>query len=89
MEAVLLEDGVCVIQTERCIGCGLCVTTCTTNALSLQPKAEPPDVPRTNAESALHLGRERGVLKMRDLAAMMGKSKADRLLVAQEREDKL
>jgi Na+-translocating ferredoxin:NAD+ oxidoreductase subunit B len=87
MEAILLEDGVCVVKTERCIGCGLCVTTCTTNALSLQRKAESPAVPRTNVEAILHLGRERGVLKMRDLAAMMVKSKADRLLAARGRED--
>jgi Na+-translocating ferredoxin:NAD+ oxidoreductase RNF subunit RnfB len=87
MEAIVLEDGVCVIKTERCIGCGLCVTTCTTNALSLQRKAESPAVPRTNVEAILHLGRERGVLKMRDLAAMMVKSKADRLLAARGRED--
>jgi len=87
MEAIQLEDGVCVIQTERCIGCGLCVTTCTTNALSLQRKAEAPAVPRTNVEAILHLGRERGVLKMRDLAAMMVKSKADRLLAARRSGD--
>lgn len=87
MEAIVLEDGVCMIKTERCIGCGLCVTTCTTNALSLQRKAEAPAVPRTSIDTNLHLGRERGVLKMKDLATMVVKSKADRLLAARERED--
>jgi hypothetical protein len=65
---------------------GLCVTTCTTNALSLARKPELPAVPRTNTDANLHLGRERGVLKMRDLAAMMDKSKADRLLAARKSE---
>ena len=88
MEAISLEDGVCTIKTERCIGCGLCVTTCVTHALSLQRKTVTPTVPRTNVDSILHLGRERGVLKMRDLAAMMVKSKADRLLAAREQEGK-
>jgi Fe-S-cluster-containing hydrogenase component 2/predicted transcriptional regulator len=88
MEAISLEDGVCMIKTERCIGCGLCVTTCVTHALSLQRKAEPPTVPRTYVDATLQLGRERGVLKMKDLAAMMVKSKADRLLAAREQEGK-
>jgi Pyruvate/2-oxoacid:ferredoxin oxidoreductase delta subunit len=87
MEAILLEDGVCVIKTERCIGCGLCVTTCATNAFSLQRKPESPAVPRTNVDALLHLGRERGVLKMRELAAMMVKSRADRLLAARKNEE--
>ncbi len=83
----MLDDGVCQIKAERCIGCGLCVTTCTTQALSLERKTETPVVPRTNVDSILHLGRERGVLKMRDLAALMVKSKADRLLAAREFKD--
>lgn len=87
MGAISLDDGVCTIHIERCIGCGLCVTTCATHALSLQRKPEPPDVPRTNVDAMLHLGRQRGVLKMRDLAAMMVKSKADRLLAARQREN--
>ena len=33
-------DDVAVVDLDRCIGCGLCVTTCTTEALSLQPKAK-------------------------------------------------
>ena len=87
MGAIVLDDGVCQIKAERCIGCGLCVTTCTTQALSLERKTETPVVPRTNVDSILHLGRERGVLKMRDLAALMAESKADRLLAARELKD--
>jgi len=86
MEAISLEDGVCMVKTERCIGCGLCVTTCVTHALNLERKAESPTVPRTYVDATLHLGRERGVLKMKDLAAMMVKSKADRLLAAREHQ---
>jgi electron transport complex protein RnfB len=87
MEAISLDDGICLIRTERCIGCGLCVTTCTTHALSLERKAETRDVPRTNVDAILQLGRERGVLRMRDLATLMVKSKADRLLAAREIKD--
>jgi Fe-S-cluster-containing hydrogenase component 2 len=87
MAAINLDDGVCMIKTERCIGCGLCVTTCVTHALSLQRKPEVPSVPRTNVDNILQLGRERGVLKMRDLAALMVKSKADRLRATREIKD--
>jgi electron transport complex protein RnfB len=87
MEAINLDDGVCLIKTERCIGCGLCVTTCTTHALSLQRKAVLPEVPPTHMDANLHLGRERGVLKRRDLAALMVKSKEDRQLAGREIQD--
>jgi len=37
------------ISLERCIGCGLCVSTCTTEALKLVPKEEAP-VPPVNQQ---------------------------------------
>jgi H+/Na+-translocating ferredoxin:NAD+ oxidoreductase subunit B len=88
MEAISLDEGICMIKTERCIGCGLCVTTCVTHAIILQRRAETPSVPRTYFDATLHLGRERGVLKTKDLAAMMVKSKADRVMTALEHEEK-
>lgn len=34
------DDGVVEIDLGRRIGCGLCVTTCSTDAMRLVPKAE-------------------------------------------------
>jgi len=41
MEAIKLEtDGAAQVDRDRCIGCGLCVTTCPSESLSLQSKSE-------------------------------------------------
>ncbi len=63
MEAITV-DGTAVVDLKRCIGCGLCVTTCTTAALRLEHKspAETPEVPANNIELYLKLARERGAL---------------------------
>ena len=44
MEAIALED-VAVVDQERCIGCGVCVTRCDSGALALvrrEASHEPP-----------------------------------------------
>ena len=42
MEALEIGDEGLILHTQRCIGCGLCVTTCTTGALTpaRKPQAE-------------------------------------------------
>jgi ferredoxin len=41
MEAIKIgPDEAAEVDRDRCIGCGLCVTTCPTEALSLRPKPE-------------------------------------------------
>jgi ferredoxin len=82
MAAIAVDNGYAEIKLDRCIGCGLCVTTCDTKALSLRRKseAEQKKVPRNGVDSALHLARTRGKLGNRELARMLIKSKADRLI---------
>ena len=48
MSAIVEEDGSYRVQTERCIGCGVCTNTCPTSAIALIRKPEsdqdqPPD----------------------------------------------
>jgi Fe-S-cluster-containing hydrogenase component 2 len=45
MEALSLEDEQVVLNSDRCIGCGLCVSTCPTDSLILMRKSERKHVP--------------------------------------------
>jgi Pyruvate/2-oxoacid:ferredoxin oxidoreductase delta subunit len=40
MGAIACDDGSAAVSLDRCIGCGLCVTTCPTSALSLMMKPD-------------------------------------------------
>jgi Fe-S-cluster-containing hydrogenase component 2 len=82
MEAIELDSDTVVIDAGRCIGCGLCVVTCPTDSLSLvrKPEEEQPAVPKDMAQTLVQLGRQRGKLGRAELAKMVVKSKADRLL---------
>jgi Fe-S-cluster-containing hydrogenase component 2 len=54
MEAVTEHDGAPRVDDTRCIGCGLCVSTCPSGALRLEPrdnvKAPPPDMAKLYAQ---------------------------------------
>jgi Fe-S-cluster-containing hydrogenase component 2 len=62
MEAIRIVDDKAVINLERCIGCGLCVTTCTTGAMQLQKKLEDQlyQPPQSGAETYMRIAMERG-----------------------------
>ena len=82
MEAIDVDYGTPIVNLDRCIGCGLCVTTCPTGSLSLIRKveSEQPPVPRNTAETNIVLGRARGKLTPGNMAMMVVRSKVDRLL---------
>ncbi len=63
MTAIVVKESVAEVDPERCIGCGLCVTTCTTGAVSLFPREEAPEPPRTAAEMGLRIADEKGKTK--------------------------
>ena len=81
MEALEIGDDGLILYEHRCIGCGLCVTTCTTGALSLvrKPQADQPYVPRDLVDLHLRRGRARGVLGTGDLGKKVVRSIVDRL----------
>jgi len=46
MDALRTGDGPTRVDLDRCIGCGLCVSTCSTGALSLRPRPHASAPPR-------------------------------------------
>jgi Fe-S-cluster-containing hydrogenase component 2 len=62
MEAIFMEEDLAKIDLKRCVGCGLCVTTCPTKALSLYPK-KPKELytpPAKPMETYLQIAKEMG-----------------------------
>jgi ferredoxin len=82
MEAVYLDDSKAVLNLNRCIGCGLCVSTCPTNSISLvrKPEGEQPYVPENVVETNIKMGKARGKMGIGRTMGMRVRSKFDRLL---------
>lgn len=80
MDAIQYDDGFAEIDLDRCIGCGLCVTTCPTEALTMVRKAqeEQDKVPESSKDLYIKLGRLRGKLSWFKLVGLISKSKIDR-----------
>jgi ferredoxin len=85
MEAFHLDKKKGILNPDRCIGCGLCVSTCPTQSLSLvrKPKEVQPYVPKNIIESSIRLAKARGKLGAGKMIRMQLKSKMDRLLASE------
>lgn len=48
--AITQNDSLAAVETERCIGCGLCVSVCPTDALQMARRIDAPVTPTTGRE---------------------------------------
>ena len=62
MAAVTMGDTVSSVDLGRCIGCGLCITTCPTEAMLLQPKEDHYIPPATTAEQMMTMAGKRALV---------------------------
>ena len=64
LQAITIEDDTAAIDLDRCIGCGLCVTDCPTEAMLLQQKATDSQYipPKNVFETYMNIAQERGIL---------------------------
>ena len=67
MDVIYIVDGRAVGNLNRCIGCGLCITTCTTGGLKLvkKPENQQYQPPKSGAETYMRIAAERGKNLMR------------------------
>lgn len=77
MDALSLDDEQIVVDQMLCIGCGLCVSTCPSESMMLvrKPESEQHDVPKKFREIYIRLAKQRGKLKLTQLAKHLIRSK--------------
>jgi len=84
MEAITV-NGKAALDLSRCIGCGLCVSTCPSGALNLvrKPAAEQRKLPADLVQAYIEWGKTRGTISTPSLFGMVVRSKLDRVLSRQ------
>jgi Fe-S-cluster-containing hydrogenase component 2 len=59
MDAITADDGPPKVSEERCIGCGLCVSTCPSGAMSLRAKVRRTSPPKETKALYIQIFKER------------------------------
>ncbi len=62
MAAIKVVDESAVVNLLRCIGCGLCVAQCESDAVCLVQKDDPDAVPGNRVEQYMNMAQERGLM---------------------------
>jgi len=60
MGAVNVVGNMATVDPNRCIGCGLCVTTCETEAIRMVPREQASEPPATISEMGFKIAAEKG-----------------------------
>lgn len=63
MKAIQAPDDFITIESDKCIGCGLCVSICPTGALKMERRGVVPAVAATNKELMTTVLKEKGKLE--------------------------
>lgn len=63
MSAIEIADDVAEVKPDRCIGCGLCVSTCSETAISMVPRRDPIFPSATIQEMGVRVLTEKGKLE--------------------------
>ena len=82
MDALSLNYKKTLLNPDRCIGCDLCVRTCSTGSLTLQrkPEQEQSYVPANLIETYIRLGQARGKMSLLNLIGWKIRSVKDSVL---------
>lgn len=64
MDAITIIDETAWIDPKRCIGCGVCISECPTEALKFEQKdaEEQYDPPANLFETYMNIAKERGLI---------------------------
>jgi len=63
VDAIKVMEEAAVVDSARCIGCGLCATVCDPGAIAMVPREEPADTPENAVEMGLRIMTEKGKLE--------------------------
>jgi Fe-S-cluster-containing hydrogenase component 2 len=63
MGAIVISDNTAVLTHEKCIGCGLCVSVCPGESITLTRRDNPPEVPATTRDLGVKVLGEKGRLE--------------------------
>jgi Fe-S-cluster-containing hydrogenase component 2 len=81
MDAIRMDDGIALLDAHKCIGCGLCVSSCPIEAFSLhrKPGPEKPKIPEKLTHAAVKRLWVRGKLGLGRVSSLLIRSQKDRL----------